>query len=46
MRNPGTPGRDRFGGLLFACFALLVTTLFAAAALTGPLSWAVGLVYI
>ena len=38
--------RDGFGSLLLACFALLVTTLFAAAALTGPLSWAVGLAYI
>ena len=38
--------RDGFGSLLLACFALLITSLFAAAALTGPLSWAVGLAYI
>lgn len=38
--------RDRFGSLLLACFVLLVASLFAAATLTGPLAWAVGLAYI
>src|SRR5438046_9528465 len=46
LNIPGTPTRDRFGSLLFACFALLVTSLFAAAALTGPFAWAVGIIYI
>ena len=41
-----SPGRDNFGSLLLACSALLITSLFGAASLTGPLAWAVGLVYI
>src|SRR5262249_2340011 len=42
----GAPQSDRFSRLLFGAAALLVATLVAAVSLTGPLSWAVGLVYI
>ncbi len=38
--------RDPFSSLLLAAVALLLASLFAAASLTGPLSWAVGLIYI
>lgn len=40
------PGRSIFSGLLLAAAALLLASLFAALALTGPLAWSVGLIYI
>ena len=46
VQSPGGLRRDTFTSLLLAAFALLVASLFAAAALTGPLAWAVGLIYI
>jgi len=41
-----TLGRDRFSSLLFGAAALLFAALIAAVSLTGPWSWAVGLIYI
>jgi cellulose synthase/poly-beta-1,6-N-acetylglucosamine synthase-like glycosyltransferase len=49
MSLPGirtAPQRDGFASLLLASFALLIASLLAAVSLAGPLSWAVGLIYI
>ena len=46
VQSPAHPRRDPFARLLVAAFTLLVASLLAAATLTGPLAWTVGLVYI
>jgi cellulose synthase/poly-beta-1,6-N-acetylglucosamine synthase-like glycosyltransferase len=44
--TPAYPWLDRFASVLYGCAALLGAALVAALALTGPLAWAVGFVYI